>query len=712
MDTRSTTSTSFFRKTEIVRAISVIFALFMFVLATWISLIVCYSDELAPTQASEYPDHIINGDFEYPGVAVGSHPHSTYISPLGYYLDCNAGGGWHPIPNWDFALYGWRSTQTSYGTDADWLKYTTGGSELQRDSHGNTIGEIVAGQSGKAIYQDIATTPNSIYKWSLDYQSHSANFLDKMSVMIGSTTSQTAQDAWRTTVNGLGNKTGYVGTVLSTPTTRTSGWDTLFAQSEHYEGVYVCPSEQYVTRFSFKSVASPSETAGNKVDNITFVIADPLHYDLNGGAGNLPIPQTSGTYPGYYQRGTSPTLSNIVPTRMGYTFIGWSAQKHDDIINKPIPSNIALIKQKKIEAGNNYVYAVWAKNPTITFKDSITGNTVSTVQLPYNTSVAASDIPSVPDHAGYRFTGYSTAPTSKFIQDTEIKLQYEPAGRIQVNVEWIDRNNLAGSRENLQLSIPQTADPSASHDITISKDADTVTIPFLPSVNDPKEEIALSAESKYDLTSVSISKTTDANGITTIIYNIAVKYIPISDLVITKLWDDDNDRYQERPNSIIVEIYCDDVELPADTDEEFSEDDYWRLYDTIVISQDPEDPDSDSWEAVVHDVPLWSSRGYSGDVLVDAHYKIKELPVQGYDFISCTGNVQDGFIIENKVFGHVSIPSTGSSSHMLVNALTLISVSITAAFVLISILRSCKSTRTFLSSLAVELTQHYNEDAR
>lgn len=691
MDTRSTTSTSFFRKTEIVRAISVIFALFMFVLATWISLIVCYSDELAPTQASEYPDHIINGDFEYPGVAVGSHPHSTYISPLGYYLDCNAGGGWHPIPNWDFALYGWRSTQTSYGTDADWLKYTIGGSELQRDSHGNTIGEIVAGQSGKAIYQDIATTPNSIYKWSLDYQSHSANFLDKMSVMIGSTTSQTAQDAWRTTVNGLGNKTGYVGTVLSTPTTRTSGWDTLFAQSEHYEGVYVCPSEQYVTRFSFKSVASPSETAGNKVDNITFVIADPLHYDLNGGAGNLPIPQTSGAYPGYHQRGTSPALSNIVPTRMGYTFIGWSAQKHDDIINKPIPSNIALIKQKKIEAGNNYVYAVWAKNPTITFKDSVTGNVVSTVSIPYNTTIPAANVPAAPNNPGYRFTGYSDPLTSAFIEDATIELDYEAAGKIRVDVEWIDRDNLAGSREDLQFNIPQAADPSESHAVRVGQDADTVSIPYLPTINDPAEEITLSTESKYKLISTSISKGTNADGVTVIVYHVSVKYIPTSDLSIAKIWNDENDRYGERPDSITVEIYCDDIELPADTDQEFTEDDKWRLYDTIVLVSDPSSPDETSWTAIIHDVPLWASYGYSGDILADAHYKVREVPVDGYDLISCSGNIQDGFVIENKVFGHVAIPATGSYSYVFVISVSSAVITIMSICMLIGILHQHKT---------------------
>lgn len=651
--------------------------------------------------ATTYPDHIVNGGFEYwdglPNMKNFNGETSDnwlYISIVKRKYGQVTKNDIFDLPsNFKSELFGWKSTQPKSSSYCE-----EGAVQVNCAPDGNHYADLVADTVQKCIYQDISTTVGSVYKWQLRHASTTENLLDQMQVCIGpqgqdifDNPSKYAQNASRTQSPGAHDYIGNLHTsVINTKwygrnnNRDASYWDV-------YEGVYVPTSA--VTTFTFNDVNGTNFTS-NWVDDITFTIADPLRYDLNGGTGNLPAPQASGTYPGYYQRGTSVTLSDIIPTRSGYTFLGWSKQKHADIANTAIPANVAFIKQKQIEAGDNYVYAVWAKNPTITFKDSITGNAVSTVQLPYNTSVAASDIPSVPDHAGYRFTGYSTAPTSKFIQDTEIELQYKPAGRIQVNVEWIDRDNLAGSREDLQLSIPQAADPSASHDITISKDADTVTIPYLPSVNDPKEEIDLSAESKYELASVSISKITDANGITTIIYNISVKYIPTSDLVIMKLWDDDNDRYQERPSSITVEIYCDDVELPADTDEEFSEDDHWRLYDTIVISQDPEDPDSDSWEAVVHDVPLWSSRGYSGDVLVDAHYKIKELPVQGYDLISYDGSVQDGFRIENKVFGHVSIPSTGSNSHAFVIALTLAVVSFTAAFALISILRSRKSTRT------------------
>ena len=653
------------------------------------------------SQAATYPDHIVNGDFSYPQLSqsqwqnwYGTLP-SDPTETVWVHIMPNSGQyGYGQYSNQRWTLSGFNKNTFGWNTTDPYNAI-----ELQSkvSDHSMQWAELVADTAGASIYQDVSTTPGSVYQWTLKHAASRVNLTssnpsrqDSMQVLIGNTTKQSPQLATRTISNGydpVGRSSTTITSTMHYSRYEYTCWNT-------YSGTYVIPAGQTVTRFTFKSIASSSATTGNRIDDITFTITDPLYYDLNGGTGNLPTPQASGTYPGYYQRGTSVTLSDIIPTRSGYTFLGWSEQKHADIVNTSIPANITFVKQKQIEAGDNYVYAVWAKNPTITFKDSITGNTVSTVQLLYNASVAANDIPSVPEHAGYRFTGYSIAPTSKFIQDTEIKLQYEPAGRIQVNVEWIDRDNLAGSREDLQLSIPQAADPSASHDITISKDADTITIPYLPSVNDPKEEIVLSAESKYDLTSVSISKVTDTNGITTIIYNISIKYIPFSDLVITKLWDDDNDRYQERPDSIIVEIYCDDVELPADTDEEFSEDDHWRLYDTIVISRDPAAPDSDSWTAVVPAVPLWSSRGYSGDVLVDAHYKIKELPVQGYDLISCDGSVQDGFRIENKVFGHVSIPSTGSNSHAFVIALTLAVVSITAAFALISILRSRKSTRT------------------
>ena len=113
----------------------------------------------------------------------------------------------------DASKFAWKSTQTK-GTD--WQQIAQG-VELQKDSKtGNQYAELVAGQAGTAIYQDIATIPGVSYRWTLKHASLDRNHLDGMSVMIGEPGKESAQDARRTTVNGNGDQPGDVGKVIST----------------------------------------------------------------------------------------------------------------------------------------------------------------------------------------------------------------------------------------------------------------------------------------------------------------------------------------------------------------------------------------------------------------------------------------------------------------------------------------------------------------
>ena len=86
----------------------------------------------------------------------------------------------------------------------------------------------------------------------------------------------------RTKSNGYGDKVGETSTTIST-TGNSGGMD-----FDTYEGVWVCPEDVTVARFTFRSLTSHDPTTGNQVDDISFQVSWPLTYDLQGGTGIQP----------------------------------------------------------------------------------------------------------------------------------------------------------------------------------------------------------------------------------------------------------------------------------------------------------------------------------------------------------------------------------------------------------------------------------------
>ena len=262
------------------------------------------------------PTELVNGSFDYPaGLIAGvstKYPWDdwTVVDPINGRYARHIGidkDPWAPIPGWDASKFAWKSTQTK-GTD--WQQIAQG-VELQKDSKtGNQYAELVAGQAGTSIYQDIATIPGVSYRWTLKHASLDRNHLDGMSVMIGEPGKESAQDARRTTVNGNGDQPGDVGKVISTKVSNDADGDqpgdvgkvistkvSNDAESNHssrnhdgqwetYTGTYIATGT--VTRFTFKSVSSSNNVNGNILDDLSFTKAYRLGYDGNGGTGQVP----------------------------------------------------------------------------------------------------------------------------------------------------------------------------------------------------------------------------------------------------------------------------------------------------------------------------------------------------------------------------------------------------------------------------------------
>ena len=242
------------------------------------------------------PTELVNGSFDYPaGLIAGvstKYPWDdwTVVDPINGRYARHIGidkDPWAPIPGWDASKFAWKSPQTK-GTD--WQQIAQG-VELQKDSKtGNQYAELVAGQAGTAIYQDIATIPGVSYRWTLKHASLDRNHLDGMSVMIGEPGKESAQDARRTTVNGNGDQPGDVGKVISTKVSNDAELNHSSrnhdGQWETYTGTYIATGT--VTRFTFKSVSSSNNVYGNILDDLSFTKAYRLGYDGNGGTGQVP----------------------------------------------------------------------------------------------------------------------------------------------------------------------------------------------------------------------------------------------------------------------------------------------------------------------------------------------------------------------------------------------------------------------------------------
>ena len=243
-------------------------------------------DDVAEYAANGLPDHLVNGTFDYRGNEIinenqrvyGRHD-TTYLAIISAKTGIIGNPLHSKLDNWDSGKFGWKSNDDTAGADTV---------EVQRRNHtpyptnaGNVWGEIAAAKRGKYIYQDIATTPGIMYKWSLKHASRNADQDDSMQVMIGMPGAEAVQEATRTTSNGT-DKVGEKSTTITTHGTAQDGrWET-------YTGTYIATST--TTRFTFRSVRDSNgqgldfTAEGNCVDDLSFDKAYRLGYDSNGGA--------------------------------------------------------------------------------------------------------------------------------------------------------------------------------------------------------------------------------------------------------------------------------------------------------------------------------------------------------------------------------------------------------------------------------------------
>ena len=254
------------------------------------------------SDTSKLSDHLVNSDFEYlpdggwKTVDAPSYMTNAYTSVdpnNGQYMrnaqHSDAGLAWVDWPGFDRSKFAWRTDQKG-GQDQGGLKDRANAVELQQDStDGNTYAEMVASETGRTIYQDLATIPGTLYKIRLKHASLCKDNVDKMQVVINGTPIEMT----RVTANGkAGDKVGEKSTTIATKVTNENRWHHA-DQWETYEGYYVIPDGQITTRFGFKAVNYLDPTKGNLLDDVTFARAYKLSYDKNStdATGEVPSNQ-------------------------------------------------------------------------------------------------------------------------------------------------------------------------------------------------------------------------------------------------------------------------------------------------------------------------------------------------------------------------------------------------------------------------------------
>jgi len=261
---------------------------------------------VADTNAS-LPDHLVNGDFEYPGANVLNNKGDWWGVSRKDRMVFAPQPRWVSLPStFDSDRFAWDSTEVARVQNES-SQWHTNEVELQRDSRtGNMYAELCAYQAHTSIYQYIHTTPGTLYKVRLKHASLSRDYLDKMQVLIGPDGNEQPVRMTRVeSQNGL-DATGKA-TASTTVSTHASnemeikdGQGGPYSSRNHdgqwatYEGVYVATSD--VTSFTFKSVDSKQYNLGNLLDDIVFDKAYRLSYDKNAtdANGSVPSDETAG----------------------------------------------------------------------------------------------------------------------------------------------------------------------------------------------------------------------------------------------------------------------------------------------------------------------------------------------------------------------------------------------------------------------------------
>lgn len=264
-----------------------------------------WAESTEPTTPPFYPTELVNGSFEYPALsgnaptgrwwynfypfAISEKIAGTYIYGSDYINNLAT------IAGFDYNQFNWNTTAQGsnryfeFGINMVGTNSYVASWGVKFVPEGNQFIELNAA-AVTATYQDLTTTPGQVIYWSL-YQggvwyTDKQNINNTMAVRIGTQsqltdtsmliTSQTVFDqSWSNRV--IYEIDEMIAVAAEDTPAAYNGKDSnkkqLYTEVQRwtkYEGVYVVPEGQTITRFAFASLSTEDPLSGNLLDGIVF----------------------------------------------------------------------------------------------------------------------------------------------------------------------------------------------------------------------------------------------------------------------------------------------------------------------------------------------------------------------------------------------------------------------------------------------------------
>ena len=218
-----------------------------------------------------YFDRIVNGSFEEP--VIPDSGYQEYYQPF--------------LPNGTAEMI-WQTTASDGQVEYLSVKYdkykefSSKWHNVDAAAKGVQFVELNAYEAG-ALYQDVLTVPGSTMYWQCAHRGRGTSAddprTDTMAVVIMSVDEAASINSTDKLAAAISD-----GAYATDCTTDNSAW-------KYYNGTYVVPEGQYLTRYFFwaKSTANGDQTTGNHLDDVSFSTELPPPV---GGSANLRVTKT------------------------------------------------------------------------------------------------------------------------------------------------------------------------------------------------------------------------------------------------------------------------------------------------------------------------------------------------------------------------------------------------------------------------------------
>ena len=298
-----------------------------------------------------------------------------------------------PAGKYTVKLQATNSEDWSY-TDGDWVEFTVYSAYTVSYNMNGGTGSIANQTKIHDTNLTLTTTKPTGKNFTVTYNANGGTI---------STSSKMVSQAftnWNTAANGNGTAYNAGATYSANASV------TLYAQYANPSiGSLPTPTRSGYTFDGWYTAAN----GGTKITDSTKVTANmtiyahwkanayTVSYNVNGGTGSI-ASQTK-------THGTDLTLTSSVPTRTGYTFVGWSE-------SKSAGSAEYISGGKFSKNADTTLYAVWKIN-TYTVKYDLNGGTgsIASQTKTYGTDLTLTS--SVPTRTGYTFVGWSESKSAE-----------------------------------------------------------------------------------------------------------------------------------------------------------------------------------------------------------------------------------------------------------------------------------------------------------